>query len=85
MSSYVDEMTARGWQWQPNLKRFRVSGFTIYATVQEETDGWFASYGTQGCDFSTCEPHSTPMLAADEAEKWLHRAVRGLPGVVVPP
>ena len=79
----IAAMEARGWTYRPDRLSFYAHAplhardeYRIALRVNEWGDGaWRASYGFTGVGINTLAEHADPLLAADEAERWLHAAL----------
>ena len=83
---YRDQMAARGWEWDEEVRSFRAAGGqdrqgcpVINLRVSErDSSVWMAHYGTPGIGYESFKRQPTPMAAADEAEAWLREVLAPL-------
>ena len=68
----IEAMAARGWTWIPEAQAFGLpEAKVVHAAVSLYASCWRASYGTQGIGYGSRARHTSPLLAADEAEAWI--------------
>lgn len=84
----IEAMAARGWEWSPEAKGFGTPETKgIYGFVGLYAATWVASYGTPGFGYGSRARHTSPLLAAAEAEAWIRAELGKLkfPWLVVAP